>query len=233
MWRSTPRPWSRCCWAISSNAPPGSSRSSSSTRSSSDWSLILLLRRLKALGCAVLGVFAVTAATGLSWYAYTEHRLLIDPVLPSLAALLVYMGGSLINFVRTEAERRPGPHRVRPLLGPGGWCSSSWTTPRRCASAASGERPHFLFTDLAGFTSLTEGLEPDALVRLLNEYLDATCRIVLRHGGHHRQDRRRCAARHVQRPGGSAEPRRARDPVRAGTRRVLLPLRGRATARWA
>ena len=29
----------------------------------------------------------------------------------------------------------------------------------------------------------TEGLEPEVLVRLLNEYLDGTCRIVLRHGG--------------------------------------------------
>ena len=29
----------------------------------------------------------------------------------------------------------------------------------------------------------TEGLEPEVLVRLLNEYLDGTCRIVPRHGG--------------------------------------------------
>ena len=144
--------------------------------------LILLLRRLKALGCAVLGVFAVTAATGLSWYAYTEHRLLIDPVLPSLAALLVYMGGSLINFARTEAERR----RVRTAFGhylAPAVVQQLMDDPETLRLGGERRETTFLFTDLAGFTSLTEGLEPDALVRLLNEYLDATCRIVLRHGG--------------------------------------------------
>ena len=41
----------------------------------------------------------------------------------------------------------------------------------------------FLFTDLAGFTPLTEKLEPEALVSLINEYLEKTCEIVTRHGG--------------------------------------------------
>ncbi len=41
----------------------------------------------------------------------------------------------------------------------------------------------FLFTDIAGFTSFSEKVEPTALVRVLNEYFDETCSIVLRHGG--------------------------------------------------
>jgi class 3 adenylate cyclase len=41
----------------------------------------------------------------------------------------------------------------------------------------------FLFTDLAGFTPLTEKLDPESLVSLINEYLEKTCEIVTRHGG--------------------------------------------------
>ena len=144
--------------------------------------LILLLRRLKALGCAVLGVMAVTTAAGSSWYAYTDHRLLIDPVLPSLAALLVYMGGSLISFARTEAERR----RVRTAFGhylAPAVVQQLMDDPATLRLGGERRETTFLFTDLAGFTTLTEGLEPEVLVRLLNEYLDGTCRIVLRHGG--------------------------------------------------
>ena len=144
--------------------------------------LILLLRRLKALGCLALGVLAVGAAAGSSWYAYTELRLLIDPVLPSLAALLVYMGGSLINFVRTEAERR----RVRTAFGhylAPAVVQQLMDHPETLRLGGERRETTFLFTDVAGFTSLTEGLEPEVLVRLLNEYLDGTCRIVLRHGG--------------------------------------------------
>lgn len=41
----------------------------------------------------------------------------------------------------------------------------------------------FLFTDLAGFTSLVEQLEPAVTVQILNEYLDTITQIVYRNGG--------------------------------------------------
>jgi adenylate cyclase len=41
----------------------------------------------------------------------------------------------------------------------------------------------FLFTDLEGFTSLTEAGAPRDVVALLNDYLDGLCRIAMAHGG--------------------------------------------------
>ena len=144
--------------------------------------LILLLRRLKALGCASLGAVAVAVAAGLSWYAYIEHRLLIDPVLPSLVALLVYMAGSLINFACTEAERRWVRRAFGHYLAPA-VVQQLMDDPDTLRVGGEKRDTTFLFTDIAGFTSVTEHLEPAVLVRLLNEYLDGTCRIVLEHGG--------------------------------------------------
>ncbi|MGH6661745.1 MAG: CHASE2 domain-containing protein, partial [Rhodospirillales bacterium] len=40
----------------------------------------------------------------------------------------------------------------------------------------------YLFTDLAGFTSLTERTAPAVLMALLNEYLNEMCRILFKHG---------------------------------------------------
>ena len=40
-----------------------------------------------------------------------------------------------------------------------------------------------IFTDLAGFTTLIENLEPPVVLPLLNSYLDGLCRIVLEHDG--------------------------------------------------
>ena len=103
-------------------------------------------------------------------------------MLPSLAALLVYMGGSLINLIRTEAERR----RVRTTFGhylAPAVVQQLMDNPETLRLGGERRETTFLFTDVAGFTSLTEGLDPEVLVRLLNEYLDGTCRIVLRHGG--------------------------------------------------
>lgn len=44
-------------------------------------------------------------------------------------------------------------------------------------------RMTFLFTDIAGFTSLSERMEPEALANLLNDYLDGVSAIVIQHGG--------------------------------------------------
>lgn len=41
----------------------------------------------------------------------------------------------------------------------------------------------FLFTDLADFTPLVEGSEPEVIVSLLNEYLDGLTAVVFAHGG--------------------------------------------------
>jgi len=40
-----------------------------------------------------------------------------------------------------------------------------------------------IFTDIAGFTGLSEEISPDTLVGILNKYLDGMSEIVLRHGG--------------------------------------------------
>jgi len=40
-----------------------------------------------------------------------------------------------------------------------------------------------MFTDIDGFTTLTEGVDPEQLVSLLHEYFDMACGIVLHYGG--------------------------------------------------
>ena len=41
----------------------------------------------------------------------------------------------------------------------------------------------FVFTDIAGFTTLSERLPTDQLVPLLNDYLDGMCEVVLKNHG--------------------------------------------------
>ena len=41
----------------------------------------------------------------------------------------------------------------------------------------------FIFTDIAGFTTLSEKLTSDKLAQVLNEYLDGACQIILRYEG--------------------------------------------------
>ena len=56
-------------------------------------------------------------------------------------------------------------------------------TPDGVSLGAEKRELTFLFTDIAGFTSMTEATEPAQVGELLNEYFDLTGAVVLRHGG--------------------------------------------------
>lgn len=144
--------------------------------------LMWLLPRMRAIGGALVGAAAVIFAVALSWYAYTEFLWLVDPVLPSLMVLLLYIVSTIINFALTELERRQVRNAFGHYLAPT-VVEQLINEPRRLKLGGERRETTFLFTDIANFTSLTERIEPTDLVRLLNEYLDNTSRIVLQYGG--------------------------------------------------
>ncbi|OGR53517.1 MAG: hypothetical protein A2049_01985 [Elusimicrobia bacterium GWA2_62_23] len=69
-------------------------------------SLLLLLPRLGAWWCGLMGLLAASVAFPFSWYAYARLGLLLDPVFPAAAALAVYITSSWLGYVREEKERR-------------------------------------------------------------------------------------------------------------------------------
>jgi signal transduction histidine kinase len=68
--------------------------------------MILLLPRLSALWCGAIGLAVVLAGFAASWAAFVRFNWLVDPLLPALTALLIYLSSSLISYVRSERERR-------------------------------------------------------------------------------------------------------------------------------
>jgi CHASE2 domain-containing sensor protein len=68
--------------------------------------LISGVARIGALPSALLGAAAVAAAVGISWLAFRQAQLLIDPVYPWAVITLVYLVASLLGYLRTEARQR-------------------------------------------------------------------------------------------------------------------------------
>lgn len=76
------------------------------------------------------------------------------------------------RFIRAAFSRYVSPAIVDQLLA----------DPTRLNIGGERRELTYLFTDLAGFTSLTERTDPAVLVPLLNEYLDGMSRILFKHG---------------------------------------------------
>ena len=133
-------------------------------------------------GFIVISVLSVMGATSL----FTKSYLLIDPVFPLLALLLVFSHGSFVQFY-TQFKLK---QQIKAQFG-------TYLDPRQVEQLQKnpdllklgGERREmsYMFTDIIGFTPISEHYknndDPEGLCELINEYLDEVTQIVLNNGG--------------------------------------------------
>lgn len=142
--------------------------------------LFALAASARKVVLAMLIVFAAMVAAAC--YAFVAHRLLLDALYPTLVAALGFALGGSIHHWLTEREQR----WVREAF-------SRYVSPNRVAHLVAhheqlqlgGQRQacSFIFTDLAGFTSMMEAGDPALAVAQLNEYLDGMLAIIFKHDG--------------------------------------------------
>ena len=136
----------------------------------------------RALLAALLCVAMLAMLAGAGWYGYATQGLLLDVALPSIGVLLTFVLCSLAHHLTSEREHRwikqafsryVSPNRVAYLV----------ENPQAMELGGHRQECSFIFTDLAGFTSLMEKLDPAQAVSLLNNYLDEMIAIAFRHEG--------------------------------------------------
>jgi adenylate cyclase len=142
----------------------------------------LLALRARALVAAAVGLLLLAAILGGGWYAFVAHDLLLDPVTPALGLVLTFVICSLTHHLSSEREQRWIKDAFSRYVSPN---RVSYLVDNPDAMALGGRRQDcsFIFTDLAGFTSLMEAIDPGAAVALLNVYLDEMIAIAFRHDG--------------------------------------------------
>jgi adenylate cyclase len=129
-----------------------------------------------------LTLLLCAAWSGAALTAIGRFHMLIDPLGPPAVALIGFVVAMLCRFARDEwrarmlrlsFEQHLAPDVVRRIAADPG------------AIRLRGEMREItaLFTDIEGFTSLTERAAPTDLVALLDTYFEVTTRIITNHGG--------------------------------------------------
>jgi adenylate cyclase len=143
---------------------------------------LLLTARLRPLRAAAVVLSACLAWSGGAIAAVPALALLVDPVGPGLIALLAFAVAALARFTHDELHARLLRASFEQHLAP--------DVVRRIAADPAalrlrGEMREItaLFTDIEGFTSMTERADPTDLVSLLDAYFDAATTVVIEHGG--------------------------------------------------
>ena len=139
--------------------------------------IIVFARRASALAGLLLVIIAVTAAIGGSWYAFKHYGFLLDPLYPSGVALVLFMGGTLINFLRTEREKRYVRGAFSRYLSPV-LVEQLSEHPERLKLGGEIRELTLMFTDIRGFTKMSEGLDPESLTKVINSFLTPMTRVI-------------------------------------------------------
>jgi adenylate cyclase len=129
---------------------------------------------------AALLVVATFGAAG--WWAFRSAHLLLDPLAPALGVLAVYLLASGLRHQASEQRRRWLARAFSRYVSPN-LVSHIVRHPELLALSGERRECSFVFTDVVGFTSLMERVDPQAAVSLLNAYLDGMIEIVFRHQG--------------------------------------------------
>lgn len=144
--------------------------------------IAVLIYRAGALGSALVGVAAVVFVVWMSWYAFNNWGWLVDPVYPTIALAAIYLTGSSFVFLRTERERNRVRHAFSRYMAPA-LVERLADDPKRLKLGGETRDMTLLFSDVRGFTAISEGLDAEELTRFLNELFTPLSNIILEEQG--------------------------------------------------
>ena len=143
--------------------------------------LSLLLPLLSPFRSNLLAAVLLLSAFALNFAAW--HNNLVLPLATTFILIaLIYAFNMSYGFL---AEAR-AKHQLTGLFGqyvPSQIVSSMSKDPQRFTMQAESREMTVLFTDVVGFTSISEKLTPKELATFMNEYLTAMTSIIYEHGG--------------------------------------------------
>jgi adenylate cyclase len=140
--------------------------------------IAVLIYRAGAMGSAVLGAVAVAGVVGISWYAYDALGWLVDPVYPAIALSAIYLAGTSFVFLRTERERNRVRNAFSHYMAPA-LVKRLADDPKQLKLGGETRDMTLLFSDVRGFTTISEGLDAEELTRFLNSLFTPLSNIVL------------------------------------------------------
>jgi adenylate cyclase len=139
---------------------------------------------LKVRGLWGAGTTAILAAGALwlSWHLFSSQGIWLWSVAPILSMGLSWSGSTATFYLVEEREKA----RIRGMFQQ--YVAASVVDellkkPELLALGGEERVLSVLFSDVVGFSTVSEKLTPTELVELLNEYLTAMTEIVLEHGG--------------------------------------------------
>ncbi|HKV03556.1 MAG TPA: adenylate/guanylate cyclase domain-containing protein [Candidatus Acidoferrales bacterium] len=126
------------------------------------------------------------ALAGFAWfvyYSFAEKGRWLSFVIPAGTLVANYAAVTSFRMIFEEREKRKIRKTFSQYLSPGVIALIEKDPQRYIRPGGEMKELTVMFSDIRGFTTISEGLTPDELVRLLNEYLGAMTDIIFKNFG--------------------------------------------------
>jgi len=142
----------------------------------------LLIPRLSAIKGVVLTTGVFVLYIFVTQWLFSHALLWVNMVYPLLGLVLIYTSLTIYRYLTEERERK----KIRGAFSH--YVSSAVVNevlknPEKLKLGGDMKELTVLFSDIRGFTTISEGLGPEQVHHLINDYLTAMTDIVFKHGG--------------------------------------------------
>lgn len=145
----------------------------------------LLIFCVERFGAIRSGALALLVAGGIvvgGLWAFYRYGLLVDVLLPLITLVGLYMVHNFIKYVQEEASRKAIRSAFGHYLSPE-LVNILTRDPDRLKLGGEEKEMTMLFSDIRGFTTLSEGFGPEELTAFINAYLTPMTDIIMQQQG--------------------------------------------------
>ena len=144
--------------------------------------LVPILSRVKAVMGFVIALLLAIVYIFINRFVFTGSEVWLNMVYPIFSIAVVYSGITLYKYVTEEREKKKIRGTFQYYLS-GPVIEEMLKDPSKLKLGGEKRDLSVLFSDIRGFTTISEKLTPEDLVHLLNEYLTVMTDLVFKYGG--------------------------------------------------
>jgi len=142
----------------------------------------IIISRSRAVSGFLLGMALIVAWVLINRFVFSSYNLWLNTIYPLFTILTVYIGITIYRYITEEREKKKIKGAFQYYLT-ASVINEMLKDPSKLKLGGDKKNLSVLFSDIRGFTTVSEKLTPEELVHLLNEYLTAMTDVVFRYDG--------------------------------------------------
>ncbi|MCH2547983.1 MAG: adenylate/guanylate cyclase domain-containing protein [Alphaproteobacteria bacterium] len=144
--------------------------------------MVILVPRLSALLTFMAGGSVICGLIAIGWFHYLQHQVLVDYAYPATCIFAVFFLLTYLNYMREEAQKKQIRHAFGHYVSPA-LLKELADNPEKLALGGETRELTILFSDIRGFTTISERFNAQELTRFINSFLTPMTDIILLNKG--------------------------------------------------